>query len=95
MKTNPHRTQDPDGVQETLCIGRHNISIADGLATITFCHSRNEPSALMDRGVVEQGSIVRARIVTTAAHLGELRKTIDEVLEKAALLSANTSGAIN
>lgn len=64
---------DPDHVQETLCIGKFNILLSGAFATITFTHARPTPGALVDHGIAEYESVVRARIVTSAENMIALR----------------------
>ncbi|MFL9824953.1 hypothetical protein [Rhodoplanes sp. SY1] len=64
---------DPDHVQETLCIGKFNILLSGAFATITFTHARPKPGALVDHGITDYESVVRARIVTTAENMLAMR----------------------
>ena len=81
-KVQPPPSADPDNVPETLCIGRFTVSAAGAIATITFTHERPKAGPLMDRGVPELESVVRARIVTSMNNLVALRDTLTKVLEK-------------
>ncbi len=74
---------DPDNVPETLCIGKFNITFSGALATLTFTHARPKVGALIDTGVTELESVVRARIVTTTDNMIALRDVLVNVLEHA------------
>ena len=75
---------DPDNVPETLCIGKFNVMFGPGpLATLTFTHVRNKAGPLIDKGKVEQESVVRARIVTVAENMVALRDLLNAMLKDA------------
>jgi hypothetical protein len=89
---------DPDNIPETLCIGKFNISFGPGpLATLTFTHARSKPGPLLDHGQVDQESVVRARIVTTAENVIALRDLLNNVIkhEPTATVVTGGSGKLN
>lgn len=73
---------DPDDVPETLCIGKFNVLLGP-LSTITFTHSRPKARQLIDNGVVEYESVVRARVVTTYDNMVALRDLLDQLIKSA------------
>ena len=73
---------DPDNVPELLCIGKLNVSVAAGLATMTFTHVRQKAGPLLDRTSFEPESVVRARIVTTVENMVALRDVINGILNQ-------------
>ena len=75
-------TIDPDHVSEILCLGKLNVSMTGPFATITFTHGRPKPALLLDNGVIDLESVVRARIVTSVENLTALRDLLDRVLDE-------------
>ncbi|MBX9711833.1 MAG: hypothetical protein K2X60_12435 [Xanthobacteraceae bacterium] len=83
---------DPDNVPETLCVGKFNVSVTGPLALITFTHGRPQTTQLLDNGVVELESVVRARIVTTTDNLVALRDLLNGMLKDAPAATPATAG---
>lgn len=89
---------DPDNVPEILCIGKLNVSVAAGLATMTFTHVRQKAGPLLDRSSFEPESVVRARIVTTIENMVAMRDVINGILTQIQVEAqplATSSGQLN
>ncbi len=92
-QTSDLSSSDPDRVPETLCVGKFNISISGGMATLTFSHARPKSGPLLDQGRVEIENVVRARIVTTVENLALLRDALGQIIPKQAAPVATTTGS--
>jgi hypothetical protein len=84
---------DPDNIPETLCVGKFNIWFGPAqLVTLTFTHARNKTTPLIDNSQIEQESVVRARIVTTAENLVALRDLLNALLKDTPAVAAAATG---
>ena len=83
---------DPDNIPEILCLGMFNVAIHAPLATITFTHSRPKAGPLLERGVMDHESVVRARIVTTVDNLAALRDLLSSMIQDPATPAASAGG---
>jgi hypothetical protein len=87
-----------EGVEETLCLGKINVTLAGPLATIVFTHARPKAAPLLDQGIIAYESVVRARIVTTTENLVALRDIINTLvgpLSAAARDAPESGGELN
>ncbi len=91
--TNDPPTVDPDNVSETLCIGKFNVLASGPLATLTFTHVRPRNQLLVDKGVIEFESVVRARIVTTVENLAALRDLLNRIIQDPSTPASSAGGA--
>lgn len=85
---------DPDNIPETICAGRFNLSFSSGgLATLIFTHVRPKVGPLVDRGQIDEETVVRARIVTTTDNLVALRNLLNEAIKDEPAATTVTGGA--
>lgn len=89
---NDPRTVDPDSIQETLCLGKFNVTVNGPLATITFTHGRPKVSLLVDSGIIDVESVVRARIVTSVENLAALRDLLNKIIQDPSTPAASAGG---
>lgn len=90
-QSQPAETIDPYNVPEIICIGRCNVSVIGGLATLTFTHERPDATALLE-GRMDVKGIVRARIVTTVGNLHALRDLLIAMTQSAETSAPATGG---
>ncbi|NVO15222.1 MAG: hypothetical protein HXX10_14400 [Rhodoplanes sp.] len=94
MTSQPHDAPaiDPDGIAETLCIGKFNVLLGP-LTTITFTHTRAKVRPLFDHGMVDYESVVRARIVTSYDNMVALRDLLNQLIKSAESMPGQPSAA--
>ena len=94
MATRPQRRAvvDPDSVPEIICDGLFNVSVVGSFATLTFTHTRAEPTALLRDGTIDPDYVVRARIVLPTNSFLALRTVLEQVIQKADVSAPPSDG---
>ena len=84
---------DPDCVPEMLCAGKLNVTVAAGYCTLTFTHTRPKAGPLLDSSIIDDESVVRARIVMPMQNMLALRDLLNQLLQNGPSAAPSTTSA--